>query len=55
VVELFKNANGFALLTTWKPDCLRWCRSGWAILAPLKFVGGDTLFGHAATATRAGQ
>jgi Flp pilus assembly protein TadD len=51
VVELFKNANGFRALDYLETGLPALLAERLGHLAPLKFVGGETLFGHAATAT----
>jgi Flp pilus assembly protein TadD len=51
VVELFKNSNGFRALDYLETGLPALVAERLGHLAPLKFVGGETLFGHAATVT----
>jgi Flp pilus assembly protein TadD len=51
VVELFKNANGFRALDYLQTGLPALVAERLGHLAPLRFVGGDTLFGHVATVT----
>ena len=51
VVEPFKNANGFRALDYLETGLPALVAERLGCLAPLKFVGGETLFGHAAAVT----
>ncbi|MGC9983922.1 MAG: tetratricopeptide repeat protein [Polyangia bacterium] len=51
VVEPFKNSSGFRALDHLEAGLPALVAERLGHLAPLKFVGGETLFGHAATVT----
>ena len=51
VVELFKNGNGFRALDYLETGLPALVAERLGHLVPLKFVGGETLFGHTATVT----